>query len=66
MLMVSHPVDKLINEQSIYSLDGVAENVDRENGITSNNWGEKYTVEFIDVSDVPDFIVRQFKARMGQ
>lgn len=60
------PVDKFINEQSIYSLDGVAENVDRENGITSNNWGEKYTVEFIDVSDVPDFIVRQFKARMGQ
>ena len=60
------PVDKFINDQSIYSLDGVAENVDRENGITSNNWGEKYTVEFIDVSDVPDFIVRQFKARMGQ
>lgn len=60
------PVDKFINEQSIYSLDGVAENVDRENGITSSNWGEKYTVEFIDVSDVPDFIVRQFKARMGQ
>lgn len=59
-------VDKFVNEQSIYSLAGVDENVDRENGITSNNWGEKYTVEFVDVSDIPDFIVKQFKARIGQ
>ena len=60
------PVEKFINEQSIYSIDGVADNLDRENGITSNNWGEKYSVEFIDVSDVPDFIVKQFKAKAGQ
>lgn len=60
------PVEKFIQEQSIYSIDGVAENLDRENGITSNNWGEKYSVEFIDVSEVPDFIVKQFKAKAGQ
>lgn len=58
-------VEKFVNEQSIYSLAGVEENVDRENGITSNNWGEKYSVEFVDVSDIPDFIVKQFKARIG-
>ena len=58
-------VEKFVNEQSIYSLAGVEDNVDRENGITSNNWGEKYSVEFVDVSDIPDFIVKQFKARIG-
>ena len=61
-----NPVDKFINEQSIYSLDGVSENVDKDNGITSTNWGEKYAVEFVPISEIPDFIVRQFKARMGQ
>lgn len=56
------PVDRFINEQSIYFLRGVAENVDKENGITSTDWGEKYAVEFVEISDIPDFIIKQFKA----
>ena len=60
-----NPVDRFINDQSIYSLMGVAENVDRDNGITSNNWGEKYTVEFVEISDIPDFIIKQFRDKAG-